>query len=320
MMGAEHLAPLPPPLNLLSLPYKLLHPLLQIVRILTGNKGEQGEGDDGTGTSKSSPLARVVTSTYGECRRLSFDSASGRGPAEGSLEWLLEWRKKLTTEACKSFVNYFVEGHEIQMVESGRWRTRLSGRLERALHIQHSDMQGTLRAQHDEVMKALGSPRSSDAAAADDVPAMVRAESAPHLPRGSSPCFSPADQPFDLSSRGSLAAGSSPFTRSRTSRQMNYVLPSDASRLEDRLAKTEAKLDQLIALHSVGSQQASGAPTAAAPAPTGPRPSLTQPGALAPAAAPAPTGPRLSLTQPDALAPAAAPAPTGPRPSLTQPV
>jgi len=306
MMGAEHLAPLPPPLNLLSLPYKVLHPLLRVVRVLMGIKAEEEDEDEGVGTSKTSPLTRSTWLSPGDTKRQSFDSVSRRGATEGSLAWLVEWRKKLTTEACKSFVNYFVEGHEIQMVESGRWRTRLAGRLERALRVQHSDMQGTLREQHDEVMKAM---RSSDVDAVDEVPSMIRAESAPLLPRDpagmSSPAFSPANQPFDFSGRGSLSAQSSPFTRSCTSRHMNHPLPSDASRLEDRLAKTEAKLDQLLALHAAGlaSQHAGGAPATAAPAPTAVGLASQQAAGAPASAAPSPTGPRPSLTQPAAFAP-----------------
>jgi len=122
MLNAEFMDPLPPPLNILTMPFWLLR-----FALLVGSLGNIDIWPD-----KSSEKKGLVT-------------------------WLARWNKKVKHAEATAYVLQFVMTHENLAVESGKWRTRLITRL----GANFSRLEQSVDSQ-EQVMKALDRKRTKE--------------------------------------------------------------------------------------------------------------------------------------------------------------
>ena len=90
MLNAEFLEPLPPPLNMLSMPYYVARAVLLVLSCGTYDLG------------------------------IATDEAESLEAKKHLLSWLPEWKRKVTREEAAAYVLDFVLSHESLAVENGK--------------------------------------------------------------------------------------------------------------------------------------------------------------------------------------------------------
>jgi len=113
MLSCDSIDPLPPPFNLLSLPFWLVRVLL-----LMGSCGRYDAWP-------------------------TYEELQNKEEMKHLLRWLPTWTAKVKHEDATSYVLEFVQSHESLAVENGKWRTRLMarvGKLEQSLEARDPPM------------------------------------------------------------------------------------------------------------------------------------------------------------------------------------
>ena len=120
MLNAEFMDPLPPPLNLLTVPFWLLRFI-----VLLASFGQVCVVQHTHGAMRGSDPSRPQG-----CARTQVDLWPKEPPEKkGLVTWLSKWNRKVKHDEATAYVLQFVLSHENLAVESGKWRTRLLTRL-----------------------------------------------------------------------------------------------------------------------------------------------------------------------------------------------
>lgn len=145
MVGAETLGALPPPFNLLSLPFHFTHPHGLVARIIrpclgfccsSGSETSFARKSPATPRTPASRLPGAVVTTDREKRVLPLSPNSWLLPSSGHLELDVErearfeeWRQRTDKQAIIDEVMVYVHYHEDEVYEEGKWRTRFAQKI-----------------------------------------------------------------------------------------------------------------------------------------------------------------------------------------------